>query len=595
MSVQQHSGVAVESAALAAGEPARAAAPRARPPRARLLRRALWLALLAFVAYVPAIRWGEPYATAREHAKSWGVDDESPLGPLADINNLVRPQRIQYLSHPLMQSFLAAAAQAPYLVYLRATGQFGRPATEYPFGLAHPIESLRMLSFLAHLTSLLLAIGAVLAAFFAAAAFWDERTATVAAVTAMLPYPIVYYAHTGNVDMAMLAFTGGAIAVCAWCVSDGATRARAIALGALAGCAVATKESAGGAVVLLPAILALAMWQRRRGGSDAAVDRVGIVGALVAAGTAGILALGIGSGLFLRPARYLAHLRYLKELADYLAVARFPAGETFPATAAGHLAYARALLGSLAAVLTLPALGAAVVGAVLAVRRKRAVWALLLPGLAYLVYVFFSVRYLQIRHYIVFFWVAAVFAGYGLVAAWRAPWRAARLPLRIAALATLALLGAKAADLSYQMVRDSHYVAGRWLAERLRPGDTVSYFGAAQKLPPLPLGVTAKTAVAYAGMFAVYDTSMAAAQRVLQQWRADPPRFIIIMPDHTGRPGAPYDATVPPALFRSLEEGTTGFRRVLLAQTPRLFPWSGSVRLDYPVVNPPIRIYALSP
>ena len=58
-------------------------------------RTPLLLALLAFVLYLPGFWWGAPEATGPELIHGWAVDDETPLGPLAQINNILHPQEVQ--------------------------------------------------------------------------------------------------------------------------------------------------------------------------------------------------------------------------------------------------------------------------------------------------------------------------------------------------------------------------------------------------------------------------------------------------------------------------------------------------------------------
>ena len=94
-------------------------------------------------------------------------------------------------------------------------------------------------------------------------------------------------------------------------------------------------------------------------------------------------------------------------------------------------------------------------------------------------------------------------------------------------------------------------------------------------------------------MFAVYDTSAARAEAILDEWNQRQPRLVLLIPDHTSRGrGDAYDATVPPALFRALESGEAPYRRVAFFHTRSLFPFVRRPPLDYPSVNPPVRIYA---
>ena len=57
----------------------------------------------------------------------------------------------------------------------------------------------------------------------------------------------------------------------------------------------------------------------------------------------------------------------------------------------------------------------------------------------------------------------------------------------------------------------------------------------------------------------------------------------------------PHNITCPPEIYQSLLDGSIGYRLVRHFQTPPLIPWVRRPPLDYPSVNPPIRIFAREP
>ncbi|HEX6313244.1 MAG TPA: SoxR reducing system RseC family protein, partial [Gemmatimonadaceae bacterium] len=357
-------------------------------------------------------------------------------------------------------------------------------------------------------------------------------------------------------------------------------------LGIAAGLAVATKDSAAGLFVAVP-LATFAM--PRPSGTPFPWRPWSLV--LVA----GFLALGIGSGLFIDPANYLNHLMFLMGRVESL-----PGTETFslalPMTAAGHLAALRFQIEGTADILTLAGLVLALAGAGWFVPRSRRAALLLLPALTYSVFVFFLLRAEAIRYLLPLGFVLALFAGAAVDGALHHSNRLVRGGVALLFVVAVGIGLLRAIDLTHAMIRDSRYDAARWLATRLAAGDRVEYFGASQKLPELPRGVVIERATPYYGMHTVHDTSVARTAAIIDAWAQRRPTLIIVIPDHsTLRRGSPYDGSVPPSLFRALEAGELPYRRVARFETPPMLPWIRRRPLDYPMVNPPVHLYAAEP
>jgi hypothetical protein len=149
----------------------------------------------------------------------------------------------------------------------------------------------------------------------------------------------------------------------------------------------------------------------------------------------------------------------------------------------------------------------------------------------------------------------------------------------------------QAIELTSEMLRDSRYSAGEWIATVARPGDRLEYFGAFQKNPPLPAHVESGLAVEYLGGTVAAPRDDATADMIRAGWSQRRPRFIVLSPDHTSRPGEPYAHTVPPVIFDDLESGRLGYVRARLFQAPPLIGILSRPPLDHGSVNPPVRIY----
>jgi hypothetical protein len=544
---------------------------------------------VTLVLYLPGFWWGAPYATAPDRTKAWAVDDETPLGPLAEINNIIRPRPDRNLGYPLLYSFMVAACDAPYLGVLAATGGLRSPSPEYPFGLTDPLKALRVLTWIPHLLTVGLGVITVLAAFETARISWDERTALVAAAFAGCCYPMWYYARTGNVDVPMLCFTALAVAAYALIVSEGMSVRGMAWLGVFAGAALATKEEAAGALV--PIMGALLLLPPRPEGTQPVPSAKPLAVGLLA----GLVSLAVLGGFAVDPHRYIQHLQFITGRVQAAPDAQELIPFSYPFTVAGNLEYLRSLGSYLIDILTLPGLILSLGGLVWTTRTDRNARYLAILPAGYLAFIFVVLRSGQLRYVLPAGFLLALFAGRAAVLGWSAPQRVVRLGTAALALCAVGLNVLRGIDLTNAMLHDSRWDAAAWLAPRTQPGDHVAYFGATQKLPPLKSGVVSDRSTDYHGLFYRHRVDQAKIQEILAHWRDQPPRFVIIMPDHSGRPGLPYDASVPPGLYTGLLQGSLGWTLLATFETPSILPWVHRPALDYPMLNPPIRIFTPVP
>ena len=118
--------------------------------------------------------------------------------------------------------------------------------------------------------------------------------------------------------------------------------------------------------------------------------------------------------------------------------------------------------------------------------------------------------------------------------------------------------------------RDSRYAVGEWIEQRAEPGDRGGYFGASQKLPPLPEGII----------------SMSAQQLCTRSdWESpEAPEMVLVIPQQHFETDREW--TLPPEVFGALEDGSLGYRLVLHHRTRPLF-----AERPVPFVNPTVRRY----
>jgi hypothetical protein len=545
------------------------------------------LVVAALTAYLPGFWWGIPDFADRERSHSWSVDAPMPLGPLAEIHNIIQPKPDRNLGYPLMHSFVVAAAYTPYLGYLWITKEFTAVSPVYPFGLRNPASTLRVLTLIAHLVSVLMGVGIILATHDAARTLWDDATGVLTALFTMLSYPMFYYSRTGNVDVPVLFFTALALAVFARALRGGLTVRLAALLGVFAGCALATKEPSVASFLALPIVL---LWRHRKiagSPSSFAFWKAPLV-ALAAA----FLAFGIGSGWFVDPQRFHAHLAFASGRTAALRAGEIAAFATYPFSLAGHVGLARLIIGYLADAMTLPGVVLAAAGVAWSIRRETRAGLFFLPALTYLAVLFFSVRVAQLRYVMPAAFILAFFAARAVTAAWRSPHRLSRMTVLTLAVLALTVNALRGADLTHAMIYDSRHAAGEWLSAHTGSGDLVDTFGPFHLLPPLKPEVRAENAIEFYAYERPPRTGENAVKEIVAGWRDRRPRFILTLPDFTSAPGVPYSGSCHPSIYAALRDGSLGYREAAHFQTPPLIPWVRRPALDYPVVNPPIRIFA---
>ena len=556
----------------------------------KLPRAHLWVAVAALALYLPACWWGAPRATAAERVQSWGVDDATPLGPLAEVHGLFVPSPERNLGYPILHPLMVAAAYSPYMGYLWITGQFTRPSGVFPFGLRDPVRALASLSLIAHLVSVFFGVGVAVAAYDAGLVLWDHRTGLLSAAFAGTAFPMFYYSRTGNVDVPVLFFTAAALAVFARCLMETFILSRAIWLGLLAGCALAVKETSAASFLGFPVLL---LWiQHRDLREPAAWLTWKFWKAPLACGVSLLFAYGMGASFFLDPQRYLEHIQFARGRMAAAAGGEIAFAQTFPWTWHGNLEFVRAVAARTTDAMTLAGVLLAVAGLFWIVRREPVKALFIVPAVTYFLVLFCSARVVQLRYVMPVVLSLAFLAARAVTAALesRNRWLAGAFILTASFSLGLCLL--RGADLTYAMLRDSRYAAGSWLAARSVPGDHVEYFGATQKLPPLARGVVTSRAIEYLGAFRKPRTGADAVAEIIAGWKERTPKYIVSMPDHSSPLGYLDSATCPPSILDALRDGSLGYSEVAQFETADLFPWVRRPALDYPTVNPPIRVYA---
>jgi len=541
------------------GRPVTASSPAGRKPRERGDRAVVLLFLLGLLVYLPGVWWGTPLATAPDRIKPWGSDEIAPLGPIAELYNTFIGRQPPYNpQYPLLEYVVQAAAVAPYLAWLLITGQFSPGPSTYPYGFQDPVTALALLTILARLMNVIMGAAVPVIAFFTAGLLWSRKAGLAAGALVLLSYPMFYYSRTSNVDMAALFWTALGIAVFAACLRKGLNARRALFLGLWAALAVAAKDASYAAFAGVALALAVREVRARNSGlrKQAAIG----LGVFVAA-------YAVASGAVFNWDRYVAHVWFVMHGS--------PGGMYFttPATLSGYVSLIGNTAAHLGDALGLPGAVLALAGILAAVRKDRAALWLLAPAVMLWLGVVFPVRFVLFRFVIIMAYVLALFAAFGWTALAASRFRPGARAATVFLVLALGWSAARAADLTYQMVRDSRYAAAAWFRRHARSGDRVGYYGDPLKLPRLEAGIVT---------LAMPGQTGPSPFPVDEQAR---PEFVVVVPVQPHE--RDHEFTMPDSIYRGLVNGSMGYRRVAAFRTPSLF--------SKPVitfVNPSVQIFA---
>jgi len=503
-----------------------------------------------------------------------------PLGALAEVQNtFVHASPNRYLGYPLMQYFVVAAAYAPYLLYLLATGGMSHPGSAYPFGLIDPPHALQVLTFLSRSVSVLMGAGIVFAGCQVGSALWNRRAGLFAGINIMLLYPMVYYSRTGNFDVPYMFWATLGLWAYALILRHGFTYRRAVALGACAACASGTKDQAAAMFLLMPfALMPVHLyWAARK--KQLREPRTWTMPAAVV--LSGLLVYLVASGFIFRPERYFAHVQLITHGLS------FPG---YPATWEGYLGLGEEVVHLLSDGMGAGMLALAALGILFACVKDRLGLTLLVPAVSLLAFFTVPVRFVEMRYLMPVMVVIACYTAYAIdrMMAWR---RAAAALLVVSCLVP----ALQAIDLTNFMWRDARYSAAAWLNANVTPGQQIGFFSVGNHLPRVRADLQYVRVDRFAGTRQNIHYSAADIQGMVQLLLEKNPRYLLVIPDQSAVPGLPHGLTTPPELYRLLEDGTLGYRKVARFETPALFPALRRPDLVdyYDVVSPPVDIYTM--
>jgi hypothetical protein len=447
------------------------------------------LFVVALIVNLCGIGWGLPSGN-----ETWANDAIQPGAPLSILHRILVAEPWNsgwfWFKYPLGHVFVLGAAYAPYLVGLRLTGGLSSPTAEYPHGFANPEVAFTTLALLGR------GVSAVMGALLAVVAYaclvrsFGRRTALAGGIAVAFCYPIVFYAHTTNVEVPyvfwmMLAFLAAVRLV------EGEDRTGWwVLLGGGAAMSFSTKELGAGFFIGIPFAVLLAY--RVNGLPLSRWVRGGFV-----AGASAAVVLVLANNVILNPLGFARRVGFLTQtLAPEVALDYAP--YYFPidlGASKGGAAELQQLAKTGARILQslgVPTSLLALVGIGVAVRRRPLFGALALAcALTYYLFGARAMLSLSMRYVLPLTVMGALLAGIAIGAMLDAT-ASSRLA-RVAAAAALVWIVIYGADVDHMLLRDGRYEAERWLAERATPGDTVEVYQRATYLPRFPPSLRAVT------------------------------------------------------------------------------------------------------
>jgi PA14 domain len=507
------------------------------------------LYLAALIVFVVGISWGLP------DYRGWAVDEITP-GRVEDILEYRFTHAWATIYPPLHFGVLSLAFVPVYAA--TAAGMMN-----------DTLETYSGLFIIGRIVSIAMALCILAFVYRLTLDEFGHRAARFAVIVTLLLLPLTYYAKTANLDVPYLFWL-----TASWLFYLRAVRTGSILhacfFAATGAAAIATKDQAYGFYVLPAAHLACTAVRKSSQRPENAFPGMR---ALYAMAAAFAVTLVILFNVPFNLAGVIEHLRLIVG----------PGSQPFrmyPRSVTGYAQLLRDSVWQIGSVMSWPMFGFALCGVAAAIREKSVpISRLLLSALSYYLTFIVIVMYHYDRFFIGICLVLAIAAGVWLDRSTREglPYRRLRL-----ALVSVAIVygAARGISLDALMLNDSRYYVERWLVPRIGPDTQIAAEGASLYLPRESLLLWRRI------------DADPAALRELQ------PQFLILNAGYRTRtsPGPG-----PKEFYRSLGDGTAGYRQVLSYRTwLRFSPLRWESRFNGPgedqfsnvtKVNPTIEVY----
>ncbi|MBX3027552.1 glycosyltransferase family 39 protein [bacterium] len=426
------------------------------------------LGILALAAALDIwhLQWGLPNG---DH--SWAADAIGPITALGVARRTFASWNSGwfYFKYPPGWPFILVAASLPYLGVLYATGGWRHPTAEYPYGFADPEHALFVLSMIGRLVAVACGVGITALAYGIAARLFDRSTARWSAFLTATSYPLVFYAHTTNLDISYCFWLVLALYAAIRAAASDGWRAAAL-LGIAAAMALSTKEQ--GFAWLLP--LPVLVWTLRVRAAGWRALGGSATWAMLGAGAATLL---VANNAIVNPMGFVGRIAYLLGHPIGATQARLAPVEFALWKGAKEWVYLDHLRLGMDCSLGMPLLLLAGCGMLLLWRHRLAAAWLLLPVVLQYYLSLRGLELITVRYLLPITVVAGILAAVTLArlqALARARWERVAATVVASAFALLSL--ARAVELDLLLRNDARYAAEAWMASHLPTGATAEVY-----------------------------------------------------------------------------------------------------------------------
>lgn len=446
----------------------------------RRFRRGLALVCcLYFAASLLYSSWGLPNGN-----RTWAADSVAPMTPLAVAYRTFVENGFDsgyfYFKYPVGHQLVLAALTAPVMAVAYLSSDLSGVQTDYPFGLDSPDAYLTAMAIVARTLSAVFATGCVAIVGLLARRLAGGSAGLLAAVAAAGCYPLLFYAHTSNVETAFLFWALLALYAAVLGVED--RRPRWLwAMGFACAMAVSTKEQILGFVILVPA--AMVARHALAGPASSGLGRLVPRGAVAGGGIALLTWLGINAA-FYNPSGFLNRIRFLThtlppEVRERYSAYEFPLDFSTSWSLGDEIAHLGKALHAVVSSLGWPAALAALGGiGWLVFRRRGEALYLLAAGAGYYLVSLRVLKQVELRYVLPWSVLAAVPAGVLIARA-----LGGRPVVRAAGLLTAAFGLVYSLEVLPLLSGDARYAAEKWMAPYLERGHSVEVYQSWTYLP----------------------------------------------------------------------------------------------------------------